>query len=302
MIHVRQARGVLGTNSALSQWSACDDRIGKRGVRTRLRLGPQLHHHRAEFTFAQPQRPELAGLDSRVSSGSDITSQGGLSSSQLSINGSRTLNSEFLIDGVSVVTGSTGGPQTLPPAESIREFKVLTSSYSAEYGRTSGAIVTLSTNAGTNDYHGAAYGYFRNEVLDANNHFNNVLGKRRSEDRYNLFGGKIGGPLSIPKLYHGNNKTFFFINYEGLLQATPYNIISTIPSGPYAAGNFRHHQHPSTIQPARPALPGSPLENQVGPSETTGYECSGATPTRFERRSTTTIRRSRTPANRWGTI
>jgi hypothetical protein len=180
----------------------------------------------------------LLALSPGVSSGADITNQGGLNTSQLSINGSRTLNSEFLLDGVSVVTGSTGSPETLPPPDSIREFKVLTSSYSAEYGRTSGAIVTLVTNSGTNSYHGAAYGYFRNEVLDANNFFNNVVGKKRPEDRYNLFGGRIGGPLSIPKLYSGRNKTFFFLNYEGLRQAAPFNTTSTLPYGAYTTGDF----------------------------------------------------------------
>ncbi len=178
----------------------------------------------------------LLTLTPGVSTGGPIAQS--LNSAQLSINGSRTLNSEFLIDGVSVVTGSTGAPQTLPPADSIREFKVLTSSYSAEYGRTSGGIVTLVTNSGANQYHGAAYGYFRNEALDANNYFNNLLGRPRSEDRYNLFGGKIGGPLTIPKLYKATNKTFFFINYEGLIQASPFSSRSTVPSGAYATGNF----------------------------------------------------------------
>jgi hypothetical protein len=173
-----------------------------------------------------------------VSSGGEITGQGGLSTSQLSINGSRTLNSEFLIDGVSVVTGSTGGPQTLPPADSIGEFKVLASSYSAEYGRTAGAVVTLITRSGNNSYHGSAYGYFRNEDFDANNYFSNVIGKARSEDRYNLFGGRFGGPLSIPKVYHGKNRTFFFVNYEGLIQASPFSTTSSVPYGAYAAGNF----------------------------------------------------------------
>jgi hypothetical protein len=173
----------------------------------------------------------LLALIPGVSSGGDITTQAGLNSSQLSIDGSRTLNSEFLIDGVSVVTGSTGTPETLPPADSIREFNVLAASYAAEYGRTSGAAVTLITNSGTNLLHGAAYGYFRNEDLDANNYFNNLLGKPRSEDRYNLFGGKLGGPVS-------KNKTFFFANYEGLIQASPYNLTSTVPSGAYATGNF----------------------------------------------------------------
>ncbi len=141
----------------------------------------------------------LLALTPGVSSGGDITSQSGLSTSQLSINGSRTLNSEFLIDGVSVVSGSTGAPQTLPPADSIREFNVLRASYSAEYGRTAGAMIALITNSGANLLHGAAYGYFRNEDLDANNYFSNLLGKPRSEDRYNLFGAKLGGPLTIPR-------------------------------------------------------------------------------------------------------
>ena len=180
----------------------------------------------------------LLALTPGVSSGGDITSQSGLSTSQLSFNGSRTLNSEFFIDGVSVVTGSTGAPQSLPPADSIREFNVLTASYSAEYGRTAGAMVTLITNSGANLFHGAAYGYFRNEDLDANNYFNNILGKPRPEDRYNLFGGKLGGPAWIPKVYNGKNRTFFFVNYEGLMQASPYRLTSTIPYGAYAAGNF----------------------------------------------------------------
>jgi Carboxypeptidase regulatory-like domain/TonB-dependent Receptor Plug Domain len=180
----------------------------------------------------------LLALTPGVSSGGDITSQSGLSSSQLSIDGSRTLNSEFLLDGISVVSGSTGAPQTLPPADSIREFNVLAASSSAEYGRTAGAMVTLITNSGTNLLHGAAYGYFRNEDLDANNYFNNLLGKPRSEDRYNLFGGKLGGPVWIPKIYNGKNKTFFFVNYEGLIQASPYSLTSTVPYGAYATGNF----------------------------------------------------------------
>src|SRR5262249_19518527 len=82
----------------------------------------------------------LLSLTAGVSSGGDATS---INASQLSINGSRTVNSEFMVDGVSVVSGSTGGVQTLPAADAIREMKVLTSAYSAEYGRTSGGIVTM---------------------------------------------------------------------------------------------------------------------------------------------------------------
>lgn len=177
----------------------------------------------------------LLSLTPGASSGGDAT---GINASQLSFNGSRTVNSEFMVDGISVVSGSTGGVQTLPPSDAIREFKVLTSAYSAEYGRTSGAIVTMIINNGTDQYHGGAYYYFRNEDLDANNFFNNLRGNKIPEDRYNLFGVKIGGPLSIPKVYNAKEKTFFFFNYEGLRQEAPYSNIASVPSDVFRTGNF----------------------------------------------------------------
>lgn len=177
----------------------------------------------------------LLSLTPGVSSGGDAT---GINASQLSINGSRTLNSEFMVDGISVVSGSTGGVQTLPPADAIREFKVLTSAYSAEYGRTSGGTVSMIINNGTDQYHGGAYEYFRNEDLNANNYFNNLRGQPRSEDRYNLFGVKLGGPVRIPRLYNGKEKTFFFFNYEGLRQASPFASISSVPDSAFRSGDF----------------------------------------------------------------
>ena len=177
----------------------------------------------------------LLSLTPGVSSGGDAT---GINASQLSINGSRTLNSEFEVDGISVVSGSTGGVQTLPPTDAIREFKVLTSAYSAEFGRTSGAIVTMVINSGGNTYHGALYEYFQNEDLNANNFFNNLRSIPRPQDRYNLFGGKIGGPISIPKKYNGKDKSFFFFDYEGLRQSAPFSNVSSVPSATFRSGNF----------------------------------------------------------------
>jgi outer membrane receptor protein involved in Fe transport len=177
----------------------------------------------------------LLSLTAGISSGGDATS---INASQLSINGSRTVNSEFTVNGLSVVSGSTGGVQTLPPTDAIREVRVLTSAYSAEYGRTSGGTVNVITDSGTNQYHGALYEYFRNEDLNANNFFNNVLGKRRSQDRYNLFGGKLGGPLQIPKLYNARRPAFFFFNYEGLRQSSPYFSTSTVPDTAFRSGDF----------------------------------------------------------------
>ena len=202
----------------------------------------------------------LLSLTAGVSSGGDAT---GINASQLSINGSRTVNSEFTVDGVSVVSGSTGGVQTLPPADAIREFKVLTSAYSAEYGRTSGATVTMVINSGADRYHGGAYEYFRNEDLNANNYFNNLRGQPRSQDRYNLFGGKLGGPVRIPKLYNGKDRTFFFFNYEGLRQSLPYNNISSVPGAAFRSGNFSASAVPILQPGAKTPFPGNIIPSNL---------------------------------------
>ncbi|MBI2686176.1 MAG: TonB-dependent receptor [Acidobacteria bacterium] len=177
----------------------------------------------------------LLTLVGGVSSGGAAT---GINASQLSINGSRTLNSEFAVDGVSVVSGSTGGVQRVPSTEAVREFRVLTSGYTAEYGRTSGGFISVISDSGTNLFHGSLYEYFRNEDLNANNFFRNLRGQDRQTDRYNQFGGKLGGPVLLPKLYNGRDKSFFFFNYEGLRRLSPFNNLSSIPDAAFRAGDF----------------------------------------------------------------
>ncbi|MFO0504595.1 MAG: TonB-dependent receptor domain-containing protein [Acidobacteriota bacterium] len=177
----------------------------------------------------------LLTLVGGVSSGGAAT---GINASQLSINGSRTLNSEFAVDGVSVVSGSTGGVGRMPSTEAIREFRVLTSGYTAEYGRTSGGFVSVVSDSGTNQFHGSLYEYFRNEKLNANNFFRNLRGQERQSDRFNQFGGKLGGPVRLPKLYNGTDRSFFFFNYEGLRRVSPYNSQSTIPTEAARRGDF----------------------------------------------------------------
>jgi len=200
----------------------------------------------------------LLSLVGGVSSGGAATS---VNASQLSINGSRTLNSEFAVDGVSVVSGSTGGVQRVPSTEAVREFRVLTSGYTAEYGRTSGGYVSVITDSGSNQLHGSLYEYFRNEKLNANNFFNNLRGQRRQTDRYNQFGGKLGGPVYIPKLYDGRDRTFFFFNYEGLRRQAPFNNQSNIPAAAFRAGDFS-----STPVSVFDSLAGMPFANNRIPT------------------------------------
>jgi hypothetical protein len=174
----------------------------------------------------------LIALAPGVSAGADAAS-GGISTAQLSVNGSRTLNSEVTVDGVSTVNGSTGDVSFVPSVESLREFRVQTATYSAEFGRTSGATVSAVVSSGTDKYRGSVYEYFRNEALNANNYFNNSRGVKRPEDRFNQFGGTFGGPVP----FVGKN-TFFFANFEGLRRTIPRQFTSTVPTQAFRNGDF----------------------------------------------------------------
>jgi hypothetical protein len=161
-----------------------------------------------------------------------------------SINGQRTDANNFTVDGVSANLGglnnsagsrTTGGgisgsspaqtilgtTQGLASVDSLAEFKIQTSGYTAESGRSPGGQVQLTTRSGTNDLHGTLFDYFRNTALDANSYFNNHYGMPRQAEHQNDFGGTIGGPVVIPHVYDGKAKTFFFFSYEGLRLLLP---------------------------------------------------------------------------------
>ena len=169
-----------------------------------------------------------------------ITLAPGVSSTQdtsfasLSVNGSRTSNNEYTVDGISVVNASTGGAVGfVPSVEALREFRIQTAVYSAEFGRTSGATITAVIDSGTDKYHGSLYEYFRNEAFNANNFFNNSRGIKRPTDRYNQFGGTVGGPVPFV-----GKKTFFFFNYERLMRTVPNTTTSTVPTAAFRNGDF----------------------------------------------------------------
>jgi hypothetical protein len=161
---------------------------------------------------------------------------------QFSISGQRTSANDFTVDGVSAnfgvssatVVGASGtgsaqafsaigGTSSLVSVDALQEFRVETSSFAPEFGHTPGGHVLLTTRSGTNDWHGALFEYFRNDVLDANDWFANAAGKSRAPERHNDFGGSLGGPIH-------RNSTFFFISYEGARLRLPQTFIGTVPS------------------------------------------------------------------------
>ena len=118
----------------------------------------------------------------------------------------------------------------IPTQDSLQEFKVATNNLSPEYGRFAGGVVNFTTKSGTNDIHGVVWEYLRNKVLDANTFFNNKNGTPRGAFTQNQYGFNVGGPIFIPKIYNGKNKTFFFVDYEGFRLRQGASYTETVPT------------------------------------------------------------------------
>src|SRR6266852_626571 len=176
---------------------------------------------------------QLARLNPGVAvSGGGGGQQGGEGNvSGFSSNGQRSTSNNFLVDGVDNNNYFAGEAAQLPSVDSIQEFEVQTNTFAAEYGRNSGSVVNLVTKSGTNQLHGSAYEFFRNDVLDARNFFNKERFPK-SGLRLNQFGGTLGGPIL-------KNKTFFFLNYKGFRRRAGITRITNVPTLDERAGNFQ---------------------------------------------------------------
>jgi hypothetical protein len=200
---------------------------------------------------------------------------------EFSVNGQRQESNNYTVDGVSANVGAGAGfsmisyagasgslpastalgtTQALVSVDDLQEFRVQSSTYSAEYGRNPGGQFAFETKSGNNQWHGTAYDYLRNGALDANDWFNNYFGLTEPALRQNDFGGTLGGPVDVPGVYHGKDKTFFFVSYEGLRVAAPHaaeaysvpdlcmrGVVADCPAGRVPA--------PSALLPALNAFP-----------------------------------------------
>src|SRR5579875_2938000 len=156
------------------------------------------------------------------------------------ITGGQNYGTEIILDGADMERSENGSSfdETAPSVEAIQEFKVLTSTLPAQYGRTTGGIEIFDMKSGTNQFHGDAYDLIRNTALDANNWFNNAVGAPRTPDKSNDYGFTFGGPVWIPKVYNGRNKTFFFFSWEQFRQTTGGSVIDTLPTTAFRSGDF----------------------------------------------------------------
>jgi len=200
--------------------------------------------------------------------GSEI-GQGAYAAKGFAVNGFNQDYSAELLDGVfNSDMGSNTNAEVSPGPDTLAEFKVLTSNYSAKYGQSSGAILLSVTRSGTKDFHGAAYEYGRNDKLDAADYFLNAANGTKSALRYNDFGYDIGGPFYIPGVYNKDKtKTFFFWSNEWRRDIYASNVLAATPTQAMRNGDFTGYTitNPTTAS-------GAPLTDSSGNPCVTGSQ------------------------------
>ncbi len=188
--------------------------------------------------------------------GSSIGFRGGVQ-----FGGLRETSNMFILDGVDITDPNVRQPSVRPSVDAIQEFKVLTSAYSAEYGRQAGGMVVVTTKSGSNNIHGTLFEYVRNSMFDAKNYFE-PANRPIADLRRNQFGGTIGGPIR-------KDRTFFFFNYEALRERKADTRVAAVPRTEWLGGDFSSLLNPG---PGRSRvvlqnrLTGQPFPNNVIPA------------------------------------
>ena len=194
--------------------------------------------------------PGVAPVDNAVSPATTWVGQGNVTTF---VEGLRESNESFLVDGIESRNPRFGSVGLRASPDAIQEFKMQTSSFSAEFGRSS-AIINTTLKSGTNTLHGSAYEFIRNSSLDSNDYFLNSVNAKRPEFQQNNFGFSLGGPVVIPHLYHGRDKTFFFMNYEGLRSRLGITGEALVPSDAQWQGNLADDSAGTGIYPTSSAF------------------------------------------------
>ena len=196
-------------------------------------IGQVINHQQvADLPLNGRNFEDLIPLNAGITNGMQNASNSGYN-----INGSRSDNNMFLVEGVDNLNRDNN-LNVRPPIDAIEEFQVLTSTFSAEYGRTAGGVITVQLKSGTNALHGSVFEFIRNGVFDANGFFENQVQPEpgqstapRTPLRRNQFGGTLGGPIV-------KNKTFFFVDYQGLRDDTGGTTILSVPTQLERQGDF----------------------------------------------------------------
>jgi len=185
----------------------------------------------------------VAGVVPRSNSTDGFAEVNNQTFSQMRINGGPAYGNQFFLDGVSNTAAVHNEISVVPMADSVQEFRVDTNALKAEYGQTAGGVINAVTKSGGNQFHGSLYEFLRNDSLDSRNAFSTQpdprTGRIKQVLRYNQYGGTVGGPVWIPKLYNGKNRTFFYAGWEQWKwRSTGAPQIGTVATDEQRAGDF----------------------------------------------------------------
>ena len=204
-----------------------------------------------------------------------VTASNDHDSGQFSINGQRAAANYWMVDGVGANIGvsssnfagnglggalgsfsALGGTNSLVSIDAMQEFRIQTSTYAPEFGRTPGGQISIVTRSGTNQFHGTVFDYLRNDLFDANDWFADSVGSAKPKERQNDFGGTFSGPIL--------KKTFFFFSYEGLRLRLPQTTLSTVPDASFTPGGTTDSRQ-NALLAMQPFLNAYPLPNPNSP-------------------------------------
>ncbi len=183
----------------------------------------------------------VAGVQPQDHRADGFADAGNQAFSQIRFNGGPVYGNQIFLDGGANTAPVHGEVSVVPIADAVEEFRVETNALKAEHGQNNGGVINVVTKAGTNQFHGSLYEFFRNDALDARNAFvtqPDSSGRLKPVLRYNQFGGTLGGPVLIPKVYDGRNRTFFFFGYEQYRYRNAAIRRGTVPTDLERAGDF----------------------------------------------------------------
>lgn len=200
---------------------------------------PQLNRNTLDLTAVIPSVQGSGPLSDDIASLGNAAYLMANHGNSYSLSGGQVNGTSITVDGNQVQDSEfNASNRSIPTPDSIGEFRVDSGVLPASYGRYSGGIISMQTQAGTNEYHGRIFEYFRNQILNSNDWLNNATGVPRQAFHQNNYGVSIGGPVTIPHLYSGKNRTFFYFGWEGERFSQSQNVESTVPTLQNRLGDF----------------------------------------------------------------
>jgi hypothetical protein len=204
-------------------------------------LGQVISHRFLDQLYVANRNPlGLASLMPGVTGGGGtMASDGQIDTISMNGGGGTTGNNEVVVDGASVIVPRQYGDITTSPSvDAVEEVRIQSTMFDAAYGHSTGGLISYATRGGTNQLHGSFEDFYRNKIFDANKWFNNRSGLPRGSDSLTLWSGVVGGPIYIPRLYDGRNRTFFFTSVEYTSTTSPTAYSAEVPTALERQGDF----------------------------------------------------------------